>query len=89
MKELIIGALTGLLGHQTDRIIRNIEARGTPPTWTLLSRYGIGYLLTLAVFALMTRRQAWRDEALLLFLAAGVSVGVGVGVGHALDDMRE
>ena len=82
----VVGFVAGLLAHQTDRVVKTF-----PPDWELLSRYGIGYLTTASVFALMIRRLnkfALRD-GLLCYLLAGFTVGLGVVTGRLIDDQRQ
>ncbi len=89
MIGLIAGVAAGLVAHQTDHIFKRLEAGETPPSWLLLSRYGIGYLTALSIHTLMAGEQNSRRDVGLLGLAAGVVVGLGVAAGHLLDYLRE
>lgn len=90
MIGLVVGVAGGLLGHQTDGIFRKLERGSTPPSWTLLSRYGLGTFIVIGTLtATLERDGNGRQDVALKALAAAVSVGAGVAAGHLLDYLRE
>lgn len=90
MIGLVVGVAGGLLGHQTDGIFRRLERGNTPPSWTLLSRYGVGtFLIIGTLVVLLEDDRNGRQDVALKALAAAVSVGAGVATGHLLDYLKE
>jgi hypothetical protein len=90
MVDIIVGLSAGLIAHQTDYIFKRLERGKTPPSWLLLSRYGVGYLAALAVQSVMAAEEGnSRREVALTGLAAGVTVGLGVAAGHLIDHLKE
>jgi hypothetical protein len=87
MGEMIVAFFVGILGHQTDHIIR--DWKKTPDTWKQLTRSGIGAIITLPVYMMYRRAMGlsatFQDAA--VFILAFVSVGIGVAFGHGLDDL--
>lgn len=81
MITAILGVITGLGGHRTDRLFTFLEERGTPRTWWLHSRYGVGVILGVFVFFVIVVRKPWRDEATAVMLPSFVFVGVGTLAG--------
>lgn len=88
MGEMIVAFFVGVLGHQTDHIIR--DWKKTPDTWKQLTRSGIGAIITLPVYMMFRRAMGLTVtfEDVAAFLMAFVSVGMGVAFGHGLDDLR-
>ena len=89
MIGLIVGVAGGLLGHQTDGVFRRLERGNTPPSWTLLSRYGIGTFLIIGTLVVLLDDEDGRQDVALKALASAVAVGSGVSAGHLLDYLRE
>ena len=89
MITALLGIISGLGGHRTDRLFTFMETRGTPRTWWLSMRYGVGVLLGVFVFFVSVFRKPWRDEATAVVLLSFVFVGVGTLAGHVLDDLTE
>lgn len=89
MIGLVVGVAGGLLGHQTDGIFRRLERGNTPPSWTLLSRYGVGTFLIIGTLVVLLDDEDGRQDVALKALAAAVSVGAGVATGHLLDYLKE
>ena len=89
MMKFITGIAAGLLAHQTNHIFKLMEAHHTPPDWTLLARYGVGYLTAVGVLSHMAEDTNTRRDVSLLALAAGVAVGVGVAAGRLIDYLLE
>ncbi len=89
MIGLVVGIAGGLLGHQTDDIFRRLERGNTPPSWTLLSRYGVGTFLIIGTLTVLLEDGDGRQDVALKALAAAVAVGSGVAAGHLLDYLRE
>ena len=89
MIGVLLGMAVGILAHQTDGLFKRMERGHTPPSWLLMSRYGVGYLAALAVQGVMVEETNSRRDFVLLGLAAGVTVGLGVAAGHLLDYLRE
>ena len=82
MMGLLVGVAGGLLGHQTDGLFKRLERGNTPPSWTLLSRYGVGVFLVIGTLVVLL-------DVALKALASAVAVGSGVSAGHLLDYLRE
>ena len=90
MIGLVVGVAGGLLGHQTDGIFRKLEAGNTPPSWLLMSRYGVGIFIVFGTLAtLLESRDNSRQDVILKGIASSVAVGAGVAAGHLLDYLRE
>ncbi len=90
MIGLVVGVAGGLLGHQTDGIFRRLERGSTPPSWTLLSRYGLGTFIVIGTLVvLLEDDRNGRQDVALKALAAAVAVGSGVAAGHLMDYLRE
>jgi hypothetical protein len=84
-----IGIITGLAGHRTEPLFDYMEANGTPRTWWMSSRYGVGYILSVFVFFVAMFRKPWRDEATAVMLLAGVFVGIGTIAGKMMDELMD
>ena len=90
MMGLVVGVAGGLLGHQTDGLFKRLERGNTPPSWTLLSRYGVGVFLVIGTLVVLLDEDANdRQDVALKALASAVAVGSGVSAGHLLDYLRE
>lgn len=89
MIGIITGIASGLLGHQTDEIFRKMEGGNTPPSWLLMSRYGVGTFLVIGTLITMLEDENGRQDVALKALAAAVAVGAGVAAGHLIDYLRE
>ena len=87
---LVVGVAGGLLGHQTDGLFKRLERGNTPPSWTLLSRYGVGVFLVIGTLVVLLDEDGnGRQDVALKALASAVAVGSGVSAGHLLDYLRE
>ena len=90
MMGLVVGVAGGLLGHQTDGLFKRLERGNTPPSWTLLSRYGVGVFLDIGTLVVLLDEDGnGRQDVALKALASAVAVGSGVSAGHLLDYLRE
>ena len=91
MMGLVVGVAGGLLGHQTDGLFKRLERGNTPPSWTLLSRYGVGVFLVIGTLVVLLDEDGngRQDVALKALASAVVSVGAGVATGHLLDYLQE
>lgn len=87
--KLLVAIAAGFLAHQTDHIFNQLERGGTPEGWSLMGRYGIGYLVATAVTGYIAEEQNSRRDVGLLMLAGGVCVGLGVALGRLVDYLRK
>ena len=90
MIGVLLGMAVGILAHQTDGLFKRMERGHTPPSWTLLSRYGVGVFLVIGTLVVLLDEDGnGRQDVALKALASAVAVGSGVSAGHLLDYLRE
>ena len=70
------------------RYFAKMEGGNTPPSWLLMSRYGVGIFLVIGTLITMLEDENGRQDVALKAFAASVAVGAGVAAGHLMDYLK-
>lgn len=87
--EILAGVILGIIGHQSDRVIKLWEKRGTARAWTNLTRYYIGITMGMILYPIFRRGTYYGQEAkddIRAYLVTFYTLGIGVLVGYLYDD---